>query len=146
MLVANRLFNCRHLVSKKEPSCTNSCMYWVNRENSISKYDPAPIFHWFNKNKTKQKGFVHEHTHPDRDDFINVDLAKVPENFLKNYQKVPRLKANLLNQPYDMDSVLHYIVKGVITTKDGKNLKDPYRTGKLSKVDVASILTLYADV
>lgn len=98
--------------------------------------------HFFNINL----GFVHEHTRPDRDDYIDVDLTKVPSKSMKNFRKVPKLKANTLGQKYDFESILHYIVPGIITPKHGEILKDPSAQMKLSPVDVASIFVLYEDV
>jgi hypothetical protein len=73
-------------------------------------------------------------------------MEKVSEEMKKNYRKVPRLKANLLKQPYDVDSVLHYAKPGVITSKRGVTFVHPQNKNVLSRVDVASIMVLYADV
>ncbi|MFH2053098.1 MAG: M12 family metallopeptidase [bacterium] len=51
-------------------------------------------------------GFWHEHSRPDRDDFIEVIIANIPSVSLHNFSI--RDEWVTLQTPYDFDSVMHY--------------------------------------
>ena len=61
-------------------------------------------------------GFVHEHTRPDRDDFILVNMDNIEAGKEKNFEKRPEGTRDLFekgsvdsrNTPYDVLSLLHY--------------------------------------
>ena len=61
-------------------------------------------------------GFVHEHTRPDRDDFISVNMDNIEAGKEKNFEKRPEGTSDLFekgsvdsrNTPYDVLSLLHY--------------------------------------
>ena len=50
-------------------------------------------------------GFVHEHTRPDRDDFISVNIDNIEPGKEKNFEK--RRQGTRNNAPYDVFSVMH---------------------------------------
>ena len=61
-------------------------------------------------------GFVHEHTRPDRDDFISVNTDNIEAGKEKNFEKRLEGTSDLYkkgsvdsrNTPYDVLSLLHY--------------------------------------
>ena len=61
-------------------------------------------------------GFVHEHTRPDRDNFISVNLGNIELGKEKNFERRPngasdffeKGPVNTMNTPYDVLSLLHY--------------------------------------
>ena len=61
-------------------------------------------------------GFVHEHTRPDRDDFISVNMDNIEAGKEKNFEKRLEGTSDLFekgsvdsrNTPYDVLSLLHY--------------------------------------
>ena len=61
-------------------------------------------------------GFVHEHTRPDRDDFISVNMDNIEPGKEKNFEKRPEGTRDFFekgsvdsrNTPYDVLSLLHY--------------------------------------
>ncbi|XP_076033067.1 low choriolytic enzyme-like [Oratosquilla oratoria] len=55
-------------------------------------------------------GFHHEHSRPDRDDFVKVHWRNIVSGFEKNFLKLNNTEANFLSMglPYDYFSVLHY--------------------------------------
>ena len=61
-------------------------------------------------------GFVHEHTRPDRDDFISVNFDNIEPGEEKNFEKRPHGTSDFFekgsvdskNTPYDVLSLLHY--------------------------------------
>ena len=50
-------------------------------------------------------GFVHEHTRPDRDDFISVNFDNIEPGKEKYFEK--RMQGTRNNAPYDVLSVMH---------------------------------------
>merc|ERR1719458_2301716 len=61
-------------------------------------------------------GFVHEHTRPDRDDFISINEENIEEGSEGNFRKrvlgdrdfFEKDSVNTRNSPYDVLSLLHY--------------------------------------
>ena len=61
-------------------------------------------------------GFVHEHTRPDRDDFISINFDNIEPGEEKNFEKRPHGTSDFFekgsvdtkNTPYDVLSLLHY--------------------------------------
>ena len=61
-------------------------------------------------------GFVHEHTRPDRDDFISINYDNIEPGEEKNFEKRPHGTSDFFekgsvdskNTPYDVLSLLHY--------------------------------------
>ena len=61
-------------------------------------------------------GFVHEHTRPDRDDFISVNMDNIQLGKEKNFEIrkhgtsdfFEKGNVNSKNTPYDVLSLLHY--------------------------------------
>ena len=61
-------------------------------------------------------GFVHEHTRPDRDNFVDVNVENIKPGKERNFEKrkqgysdfFEKGSVNSENSPYDVLSVLHY--------------------------------------
>ena len=61
-------------------------------------------------------GFVHEHTRPDRDNFVDVNTENIKPGKERNFEKrkqgysdfFEKGSVNSENSPYDVLSVLHY--------------------------------------
>ena len=61
-------------------------------------------------------GFVHEHTRPDRDDFISINFDNIEPGEEKNFEKRPHGTSDFFekgsvdskNTPYDVLSLLHF--------------------------------------
>ncbi|XP_055549811.1 astacin-like metalloprotease toxin 2 [Wyeomyia smithii] len=100
-------------------------------------------------------GFLHQHTRPDRDLYIDVLYENVlprPE-FLFNYEIIHPWNKFLFPLPYDFESIMHYTVD--MYSRDPGRLptmvpKSPLTTtvtlgqrNKLSEFDVLSINFLY---
>lgn len=53
-------------------------------------------------------GVFHEHTRPDRDDFITVNEENIPENRLRSFNVKAADSVNLHGTKYDYKSIMHY--------------------------------------
>lgn len=53
-------------------------------------------------------GFYHEHTRPDRDTYVFVNLTNVIERYRNNYIGLTTQQATTLGLSYDYGSVMHY--------------------------------------
>ncbi|XP_055340482.1 uncharacterized protein LOC129589668 [Paramacrobiotus metropolitanus] len=93
-------------------------------------------------------GYHHEHTRPDRDNYITVHLENIRGRWRNNYVK--RNDVDLMGFPYDYHSIMHYPSevgsvaenpqKPVMTTKNGVVIK---HNTELSDLDVQKILAAY---
>lgn len=93
-------------------------------------------------------GFYHEHSRPDRDEYISVVEENVFPGFLSAFNTIPDETANLLNLGYDYASIMHYspdtfAIPGtevIISTKPNIIFGD---AAELSPLDVAKTNALY---
>ncbi|XP_055336935.1 uncharacterized protein LOC129587224 isoform X2 [Paramacrobiotus metropolitanus] len=53
-------------------------------------------------------GFFHEHTRPDRDNYIRIRSANIKPTHVHNYDKPPEKDTTQLGHPYDFSSIMHY--------------------------------------
>jgi len=73
-------------------------------------------------------GFVHEHTRPDRDDFISINFDNIEPGEEKNFEKRPHGTSDFFEKgsvdtkdtPYDVLSLLHYRPQDF--SKDGEDV------------------------
>ena len=89
-----------------------SCASHVGRQNSYSKiflgWCVKPIHKGNIIHETLHSlGFWHEHSRPDRDDYVtfheeNLSSSGYANNFQKSY------RVNSLGSPYDLNSIMHY--------------------------------------
>ncbi|KAH7982333.1 hypothetical protein HPB52_004096 [Rhipicephalus sanguineus] len=95
-------------------------------------------------------GFYHEHSRPDRDDYIDIYPENVMPGQLLSFTKVNPSEIRLLT-PFDYDSVMLYgshafsREPGLTTmlAKDGRWLMNVHEKPGLSESDVTRINTLY---
>ena len=52
-------------------------------------------------------GFWHEHSRPDRDDYVKINIDNVKDHRRNNFKKLNMEQANLIGE-YDLCSILHY--------------------------------------
>ncbi|XP_072380577.1 zinc metalloproteinase nas-14-like [Diabrotica undecimpunctata] len=91
-------------------------------------------------------GFDHEHTRPDRNQYITINWDNIKPSATTLFEITPRPTYGV---PYDYDSIMHYAPYSF--TKTGftivpKDMKDIYRLGQslgLSKLDITKINILY---
>ena len=53
-------------------------------------------------------GFYHEHTRPDRDNYVDVIYDNIQEGFEDQFYKFGRGRTNTLGLGYDIQSIMHY--------------------------------------
>jgi astacin len=53
-------------------------------------------------------GFFHEHSRPDRDQYVDINYENVREGMNHNFMKLSSRKWFNMTIPYDTNSVLHY--------------------------------------
>ncbi|VDO96888.1 unnamed protein product [Soboliphyme baturini] len=53
-------------------------------------------------------GFWHEHTRPDRDQFVDIYYKNIQQGQDYNFEKLKSSEVNSLAQPYDFASIMHY--------------------------------------
>ncbi|XP_054922942.2 astacin-like metalloprotease toxin 4 [Dermacentor andersoni] len=95
-------------------------------------------------------GFFHEHSRPDRDNYIDIFPENILEEFLPVFRKVKPSQIRLLTE-FDYDSIMLYgsdsFSKGPglpsMLAKNGTRLTDVYEKTGLSRLDVIRINTLY---
>ncbi|XP_028405518.1 zinc metalloproteinase nas-1-like [Dendronephthya gigantea] len=94
-------------------------------------------------------GFLHEHSRPDRDNYVKILHWNVDEAGERNFNSYSNEDVDTLSEPYDFNSILHYDNKAF--SKNGQDtiqaLKDPARrfghAKHLSNGDIRSIRKLY---
>lgn len=69
-------------------------------------------------------GFAHEHSRPDRDDYITVLWDNVDQYFRANFCKLKASDVNSLGVGYDYDSVMHY--SGTAFSVNGQPTIEPH--------------------
>jgi hypothetical protein len=53
-------------------------------------------------------GFYHEHSRPDRDNYVTINLENVRDGYEYNFAKVSSTEIDSLGSPYDYKSLMHY--------------------------------------
>ncbi|CAG0903173.1 unnamed protein product [Cyprideis torosa] len=53
-------------------------------------------------------GFFHEHTRPDRDDYVTIHWDQIDTDLWYNFEKRSSSEVDSLGSPYDYSSVMHY--------------------------------------
>ncbi|XP_031550609.1 zinc metalloproteinase nas-13-like [Actinia tenebrosa] len=94
-------------------------------------------------------GFFHEHTRPDRDNYIKILWDNIKKGNEIQFKIRSSMESTNLGQPYDFRSIMHYHRKEF--SKNGKNtiesLQDPNMElgsmNSLSAIDVMQINRLY---
>jgi len=94
-------------------------------------------------------GFFHEQSRYDRDRYVRINWGNIRNNAKGNFKKESKKNIQLLGEPYDMNSVMHYYDKAfskngrkTIQRRDGKNIQ--FRQSKgFSRIDVRKLNKLY---
>lgn len=95
-------------------------------------------------------GFYHEQARPDRDNYVEIIERNIAKGMLGNFAKLPESRVDMLREPYDYNSIMHYgqgdfaVTPGLTTIRalrvfDGKMGQRSY----LSAVDVRKLNVAY---
>ncbi|XP_066250457.1 protein tolkin-like [Euwallacea similis] len=99
-------------------------------------------------------GYYHEHTRPDRDNYVQVFEHNIMEDQKNNFHKMDLDQVTSLGQKYDYDSIMHYArntyaINQFLDTiqpigiPQGKNLPEIGQRVALSPGDIQQTLKLY---
>ncbi|CAL1292322.1 unnamed protein product [Larinioides sclopetarius] len=96
-------------------------------------------------------GFFHEHTRPDRDDFVTIFNNNIKTASINNFRKMSETKVTTFGLPYDFKSVLHYHDREFAIDRTKKTIEPKVNIGKviigkaeeLSKMDILKLNKLY---
>uniref|UniRef100_A0A914USN9 Metalloendopeptidase n=1 Tax=Plectus sambesii TaxID=2011161 RepID=A0A914USN9_9BILA len=53
-------------------------------------------------------GFAHEHSRPDRDDYIQINCENIARNLTQNFRRLKKETVHTFDVPYDFYSIMHY--------------------------------------
>ena len=95
-------------------------------------------------------GLMHEHTRPDRDDYITVLWDNIIKDKRHNFKKRKHQQSYVLNKEFDYESIMIYesncgefaidSKKPCLVKKDGSEI---FRSIELSKIDAITLNTMY---
>lgn len=97
-------------------------------------------------------GFFHEHTRPDRNQYIRINWWNIEPGKSKNFESYSHGQADTLNLAYDYDSIMHYAntAFSVNLADTIQALNDPKRRfgtnelkGRFSPLDIQAIKDVY---
>jgi len=96
-------------------------------------------------------GFWHEHSRYDRDNYVRINWNNILRGMAYNFNKYSWNEINLLGEPYDLSSIMHYNSKAF--SKNGHNTIDVIKpnstavigqTSGLSTTDIRKLNKLYS--
>lgn len=132
----------------------NSCHSYIGNQRiggqtlSICAGDKQAILHLL----LHAVGFAHEHSRPDRDDYVKINVECIRNGFQHNFQKSDSDYFYDLKLPYDESSIMHYGAfsyskdgscptitskRGLPSSEFGKN------DGSLTFLEILKIKSLY---
>ena len=95
-------------------------------------------------------GFLHEHSRPDRDEYVGIQYDNIILGFEREFYKKDQNKVNTLGVGYDYNSIMHYNHdtfsrnKGYLSTIVAHDPKIPVGgAAALSKLDIIKTNILY---
>lgn len=96
-------------------------------------------------------GFFHEHTRPDRDEYVTIFDDNIKEASRNNFRKMSESRVTTFGLPYDFKSVLHYHDREFAIDRLKKTLEPKVGVGKviigkaeeMSKMDILKLNKLY---
>ncbi|XP_035225326.1 astacin-like metalloprotease toxin 5 [Stegodyphus dumicola] len=96
-------------------------------------------------------GFFHEHTRPDRDDYVIIHENNIKTASMSNFRKMSDAKVTTFGLPYDYASVLHYHDSEFAIDRSQKTIEPKKKVvgkgiGKalnLSEMDIKKLNKLY---
>lgn len=93
-------------------------------------------------------GFYHEHTRPDRDEYVDVNYDNIVDYWHRQFEKVEENETNTLGYGYDYASIMHY--EGHSATINGEATIEATDEGilfglarELSPLDILKANALY---
>jgi hypothetical protein len=96
-------------------------------------------------------GFWHEHTRPDRDDYVDIHFENIRDQSRKNFERVNDALIDSQDVGYDYNSIMHYD-RGFFSRVNGQDTisakDDSIPVGMavaLSPMDILQTNKLYAD-
>ncbi|XP_060600150.1 zinc metalloproteinase nas-13-like [Ruditapes philippinarum] len=94
-------------------------------------------------------GFWHEQSRTDRDNYVTIDFSNIQKGHEGNFNKYPVGYIDMLGQPYDYGSIMHYSAYAFAIDRSRKTIT-PKQSGvtigqrvRLSDTDVKEIQLLY---
>ncbi|XP_054717113.1 zinc metalloproteinase nas-7-like [Uloborus diversus] len=93
-------------------------------------------------------GFFHEHTRPDRDDYVTIFTDNIKSASINNFRKMSESKVTTFGLPYDYFSVLHYHDREFAIDRSQKTIQPRKevligKASELSKMDILKLNKLY---
>ena len=95
-------------------------------------------------------GFYHEHSRPDRDQYIKVIGGNIRPGFKDNFLKYDYRYINSLGIDYDYNSIMHYCANSFSISPSDKNTIEPLDIQaklcggcELSPLDILQVNLLY---
>ena len=94
-------------------------------------------------------GFYHEHSRPDRDEYVEIISSNIRNTSLPHFVKIPSGRSNLLGYGYDHASIMHYdrdaFSRNYFDTIRARDPTIPLGDAKeLSPLDIAKANVLYS--
>nr|VFU02997.1 mRNA [Oulactis sp. MM-2018] len=93
-------------------------------------------------------GFFHEQSRMDRDKYVTIHWKNIIYGERYNFKKYSHGQADTLGEPYDYDSIMHYVRKAF--SRNGRDTVVPTKSGVtigqrrgLSRIDIRQINKLY---
>lgn len=96
-------------------------------------------------------GFWHEHTRPDRDEYVDVFFGNIEERYQKNFEKIDAAFIDSQGIGYDYNSIMHYEsnffarINGLHTLRAKDDSIPVGLAVALSPMDILQTNRLYAD-
>lgn len=133
-----------------EPTEEN-CFSYVGKVGGTQPIFISPGCEWFHivHEVLHAVGLVHEHSRPDRDQFISIRWENIPESYQSQFEVLPdELVKDWMHYDYDSSSIMHYgsqvfIAKSKGTSlnrKDGSQIPEPHA---LSPGDIRKVNDLF---
>lgn len=133
-----------------EPTDEN-CFSYVGRISGTQPIFISSGCHWYHivHEILHAIGFIHEHSRPDRDQFITIQWDNIPESYRSQFEIMPdSLIRDWLRYDYDSQSIMHYSSQIFAQRDDAYSLlrKDGSKvpeTHELSAMDIQKINDLF---
>lgn len=127
-----------------------NCFSYVGRVGGAQPVYVSPKCDWHHvvHEVLHAIGLVHEHSRPDRDQFISIQWQNIPQPYHSQFEVLPEfLSRPWLSYPYDSASLMHYGSQTFITEtgfslllKDGRTINEPM---ELSTLDIQKVNDLF---
>ncbi|XP_019616427.1 PREDICTED: apolipoprotein(a)-like isoform X2 [Branchiostoma belcheri] len=146
-----------HIIFYKGIGCLSDVGRLLERDQQVVSINDACLFATSNPVGVIMHelghvlGLYHEHSRPDRDEFVDILVNNVRPGEEYNFQKMSSSDINLYNIPYDYMSIMHYYnsewtVRADLQTIVTKDTKYQYSIGHkhaLSFYDIKTVNLLY---